>query len=78
MFFLPHLSPNPSPPPPGGPTAPTVKRTTYVYERLGMGEWERRQVGAVGGCEGGGGEGGSALGPDWQTGRILRGTREVD
>ena len=81
VFFLPHLSDKPAEG--GGEAAGPVKRTKYVYERTGMGEWRCGDVG-VGrgggdgeGCEVRGGQVGSALGPDWHVGRRMRGQNEV-
>lgn len=72
VFFLPHLRHDDQPGCQGnGATAGPSKRMKYVSE-------EGRR-------EGGGGEGsrgeekrvGSALGPDWQTGRQMKGKSEV-
>ena len=70
VFFLPHLLHHHQPDQSQG--AGPVKRAKYVYEE-GMEEGE----GVRGGRGGRGGEMGSALGPDWQTGRQMRGVTEV-
>ena len=78
VFFLPHLEDLPSRRGEESASGP-VKRTKYVYEPLQR--EEKRYEGAEGGAreEGGVGSGGvgSALGPDWQTGRQMKGGREV-
>lgn len=74
VFFLPHLEDLPSR---EGDASGPVKRTKYVYEPLQ--KEEKRHKGAEGGGETEGGERGvgSALGPDWQTGRQMKGEKEV-
>ena len=66
VFFLPHLHDDSGC---HGDTAELRKRTKYVCEGVGEGREE-------------GGEGekeriGSALGPDWHTGRQMKGRNEV-
>ena len=88
VFFLPHLEPVPATPQmePAAVPAKTgpVKRMKYgTEEEPGVGmevvaEGEREEgwvVGAVG--PGAGGPMGSALGPDWHTGRTMKGCKEV-
>ena len=89
VFFLPHLEDSSSRrgDDASGAAEPPVKRTKYAYEQLlWEGEQERGKgkTGAgsgEGGVEEEGGEGGgnvgSALGPDWQAGWQMRGRREV-
>ena len=80
VFFLPHLEEEDSlARGRGGSAGPqSVKRTKYVYEHQTVSEGGGGRGMREGGEGGGGGEVvGSALGPDWQTSRQLRGSREV-
>lgn len=78
VFFLPHLEDVPSRRAEESASGP-VKRTRYVYDTPPK-EEKRAEGGAEGGAEseGRGCAGvGSALGPDWQSGRQMKGGREV-